>query len=649
MKAIKPMISCLFAVAMSLEASAQTERMYFNVGDDSFKTGVSTNTKDAETNSFTIGKTYGSVYWAMRGKDISGYQYLVLRLKKVEGNTVRMIITDRSNTEYINHVDVSKVNGEQEIIVDLMQPLKSENGKKTLDLTKVSKISFWNYWDDGDGVESATLTIDSMYLEPYGGGSVNINNPIVQTHYTADPAPMVYGDRLYICTGHDEDGATNYTMNDWRLYSTADMVNWTDHGSPMDWSVYKWCSGAAWASQAIERNGKVYWYTSSLSKAYGHHVVGVAVADNPEGPFTAGAKSPLTKQYSDIDPSVFIDNDGQAYLYYGNNCLRYALLNDDMVSLKGGVHEIPLTAEGFGGVKIDGKIVGNDCFEEGPWAFRRGDTYYMVYAAGGVPEHISYSTSSSPTGPWTYRGVIMPNFGGFGSFTNHPGVLDFKGHSYFVYHNGALPGGSGFTRSVCVEEFKYNDDGTFPQIGMTSSGVRPIATLNPYEQTEAETIAWSYGVKTNTDSSLGVYVDSIDGGDYMKVREVEFGTMGATQFKAHIKGVNGGTMTVYADNPKSDALATIQVTANTDWQILSATLSQKLTGKHDLYFVFSGDQTEMMKFNWWQFATDDAAAVASVTTEKHTSIAPMYTLGGIKVDQPQKGINLHDGKAFIAR
>lgn len=647
MKITRLFLLCAFA-ALAPEVTAQTERMYFNVGDTAFKKNGSSNAKDTVNNAFTIGTTYGSVYWTLgaAGKDISGYQSLVVRFKKVEGNTMRLILKDKYNTEYVHNVDVSKIDGEQELIVDLMAPLKNEDGTKTLDLSKVTRITFWNYWDDGDSVYSCKATMDEMFLEPYGG-TTPIANPIVQTCYTSDPAPMVYGDRLYIYTGHDEDGATYYTMNDWRLFSTTDMVNWTDHGSPMDWSVYNWCKGAAWAAQAIERNGKIYWYTSSEHKTLGHHVVGVAVGDTPEGPFTEGRSTSLTSQWGDIDPTVFIDNDGQAYLYYGNNCLRYGLLNDDMVSLKDGVHEVTLNAEGFGGVKKDGKVVGADCFEEGPWFYRRGDIYYMVYAAGGVPEHISYSTAASPTGPWTYRGVIMPSQGG--SFTNHPGVIDYKGHTYMIYHSGMLPGGSGFQRSVCVDEFEYNADGTIPQFNMTRHGVSPVGTLNPYERTEAETIAWSYGVKT-TQSANDIYVTAIDNGDYIKVREVDFGTHGANLFKARLKGVAGGLLSVYVDNPKSEPVAMLTVEANADWDTLSARLSQTITGKHDLYFMFSGTADDMMCFDWWQFAHGDDTAVSTVKRDDVAlAEAAVYTLDGIRRATPQKGLNVVGGNVVLVR
>jgi len=279
------------------------------------------------------------------------------------------------------------------------------------------------------------------------------DNPIVQTIYTSDPAPMVYDGILYVYTGHDEPGSTYYTMYDWRCFSTTDMVNWTDHGAIFDPTQFKWAKpGDAWAAQCIERNGKFYFYVTATHKTLNRPVIGVAVSDSPTGPFVDPLGYPLiANAWGDIDPTVFIDDDGQAYLYWGNPNLWYVKLNEDMISYDKtvGIVKVPLTEEGFG--KRYGDPDRATLYEEGPWLYKRNDTYYLIYAASGIPENIAYSTSDSPTGPWTFRGIIMPTEGR--SFTNHPGVVDYKGKTYFFYHNGALPGGSGFTRSVCVEEF----------------------------------------------------------------------------------------------------------------------------------------------------------------------------------------------------
>ena len=140
-------------------------------------------------------------------------------------------------------------------------------------------------------------------------------NPIIQTNYTADPAPMVYNDKVYLYTTHDEDNSTWFTMNDWRLYTTSDMVNWTDHGAVLSYTDFSWAKGDAWAPQCIERGGKFYMYVPVISRINNRGAIGVAVADSPYGPFYDPLGKPLVQsEWGDIDPTVFIDDDGQAYV-----------------------------------------------------------------------------------------------------------------------------------------------------------------------------------------------------------------------------------------------------------------------------------------------------------------------------------------------
>lgn len=297
-------------------------------------------------------------------------------------------------------------------------------------------------------------------------------NPIITNIYTADPAPMVSGDTLYLYTTHDEDKLINdfYTMVDWYCFSTKDMVNWTDHGKVFSLDDISWADDRAWAPQCIERNGKFYLYCP-VHKKDGGMAIAVGVADRPEGPFKDIGK-PLVDEgdWNDIDPTVFIDDDGQAYLYFGNPELRYVLLNEDMISVKGSVNKIPMTEEAFS----KGSHYTGTSYGEGPWFYKRNGLYYMVFAGfepGEHPnEHLAYSTSKGPTGPWKYGGVLMKSGP---CFTNHPGVVDFKGKSYLFYHTDQLPGGSLFHRSVCVAEFKYNEDGSIDTIEK-SDGVEGI-------------------------------------------------------------------------------------------------------------------------------------------------------------------------------
>jgi len=436
-----------------------------------------------------------------------------------------------------------------------------------------------------------TLSVVAMFPS-----ASRADNPIVQHIYTADPAPLVYNGRVYLYTGHDEDGSTWFTMREWRVWSSADMVNWTDHGSPLSLSTFSWASQDAWAGQAIHRNGKFYWYVPVRSSNGGQHI-GVAVSDSPTGPFTDPLGRPLISN-AEIDPTVFIDDNGQAYLYYGNPNLWYVRLNTDMISYSGTPQRVTLTTQGFG---VRSNTDRPTSYEEGPWFFKRNNLYYMMFAGGPIPEHIAYSTSPSATGPWTYRGVIMPTQGS--SFTNHAGIVDFAGNSYFFYHNGALPGGGGFTRSVAVERFTYNADGTIPTINMTTGGAPQIGTLNPYVQNEAEMMAWGSGVETEASSEGGRNVGFIDNGDYIKVKGVNFGS-GATSFDARVaSATNGGNIELRLDSVTGTLVGTCSVQGTGGWQTWTtrSCAVSGATGIHDLYLRFTGGSGSLFNFNWWKF------------------------------------------------
>ncbi|NYH40968.1 hypothetical protein HNR22_000695 [Micromonospora jinlongensis] len=429
-------------------------------------------------------------------------------------------------------------------------------------------------------------------------GTARADNPIVQHIYTADPAPLVHNGRVYLYTGHDEDGSTYFTMREWRVWSSADMVNWTDHGSPMSLSTFAWADANAWAGQVIARNGKFYWYVPVRQRSNGQMVIGVGVADSPTGPFRDAIGRPLVGN-NEIDPSVFIDDDGQAYLYWGNPGLWYVKLNSDMISYSGSATRITLTTAGFG--TRTGNASRPTLYEEGPWVFKRNGLYYNVFAAECCSEFIAYSTAPGPTGPWTYRGTIMPRQGG--SFTNHAGVIDFNGGSYFFYHNGALPGGGGYTRSVAVEKFSYNSNGTIPTITMSTAGAPQVGTLNPYGRQEAETIAWGSGIETEPSSEGGMNVGWIENGDYVKVKGVAFGG-GATSFTARVaSATSGGRIEVRLDSASGPVVGTCTVGGTGGWQNWATTTCavSGATGTRDLYLRFAGGSGNLFNLNWWQF------------------------------------------------
>ncbi|MBP1676499.1 MAG: glycoside hydrolase family 43 [Bacteroidetes bacterium] len=443
-------------------------------------------------------------------------------------------------------------------------------------------------------------------------GMLSAENPIVQTHFGPDPAPMVYKGTVYAYVGDDIPGTDFYYMTKWRVLSSTDMVNWKDHGSPISLESFSWARDRAWAAQCIERNGKFYWYICAQSTK-NDMAIGVAVADSPTGPFKDALGKPLiiNGSWSNIDPTVFIDDDGQAYLYWGNGSLFYVKLNKDMISYSGDIVTVPLSVESFGGVRGNRSTENpnKDSFVEGPWFYKRNNIYYMMFAGMGKGgETLSYSTSTGATGPWKYQGKIMENQK-LNSFTNHGGIIDYKGNSYLFYHSGLLPGGGSYGRAACVEQFSYNPDGTIPAVTATKEGPNPVGYINPYQRIEAETMAWSEKCSVSQNNKLGVFVSQTRTKGYIKVREVDFGNQSPLSFTASLAaGLDGGILEVRIDSLKGTLLTSVNVPRTGGWETftnISSKLNAPVTGKHDLFLCFNGQNItagrELFNFDWWKF------------------------------------------------
>ena len=293
---------------------------------------------------------------------------------------------------------------------------------------------------------------------------VTFNNPIIKDKYMGDPAALVYKDKVYLYGGHDvaENDYNFYKMKEWLVYSSTDMINWQSHPIPLKVSDFSWATDDAWASQVIERNGKFYWYVAVSHGTIEGKAIGVAVSDSPIGPFKdaigkALITNDMTKQstisWDDIDPSVILDDDGQAYLFWGNSVCHYAKLKENMIELDGPIESISLPQ-----------------FTEAPWIHKHNNWYYLSYAYQ-FPEKIAYSMSKSIKGPWEFKGILNELAGNCN--TNHQSIIDFKGTSYFIYHNGGIqPNGGSFRRSVCIDKLFYNKDGTMKKVIMTSEGIQ---------------------------------------------------------------------------------------------------------------------------------------------------------------------------------
>lgn len=296
-------------------------------------------------------------------------------------------------------------------------------------------------------------------------GCVN-RNPIITHLYTADPSARVFNDTLFLYPSHDLDTATWFSMNDWHVFSTTDLKHWTDHGVALSLDDLSWAKAYAWAPDCEYKNGKYYFYYPT-----DQDYISVAVGDHPAGPFRDPLGKPLISRETPgvkatrdlIDPCIFIDDDGQAYLFFGQNDVNVVLLNEDMISFN------------------DSAIIvkGTDHFFEAVWVHKRNDIYYISYSGLGK---ILYGMSDNPIGPYIYKGEILDTVN---SGTNHHSIVEYKGTWYFFYHNADLAirnikdqaeedNYRFYRRSVCVEYLYYNEDESIKKITPTKTGVKPL-------------------------------------------------------------------------------------------------------------------------------------------------------------------------------
>ncbi|GIM91914.1 family 43 glycosylhydrolase [Paractinoplanes toevensis] len=306
----------------------------------------------------------------------------------------------------------------------------------------------------------------ALAADPYT--FTHAGNPILAdgTYYSADPAPLVAGDQLYIYTGHDEAGPTtnDFQMNEWGAFRTSDVAagTWTHYPSlARPETLFSWATaGRAYAGQVVQGpDGRYYWYlpvSERTSTAADRFAIGLAVADSPTGPWTDYLGGPLisqrvpsTNDIQNIDPTILVSGD-RVFVYWGTfGQLRWLEYQPDMKTPVG----------------TQKAITGLTGFFEAPWIFERNGTYYLAYAGNNAgpasactPANyhacIAYATASAPEGPWTYRGTVLTPVS---STTSHPGIIQFKGQWYLTYHTADAAGGGHFRRSVAIDRVEWDD------------------------------------------------------------------------------------------------------------------------------------------------------------------------------------------------
>ncbi|MET7280481.1 family 43 glycosylhydrolase [Kribbella sp. NPDC005582] len=297
--------------------------------------------------------------------------------------------------------------------------------------------------------------------------------------YNADPNIVRFGDTYYLYV--TTDGVPGWGGKDFYVWKSKNLVDWTRSAKPfltLDGANgnVPWATGNAWAPTIIERDGKYYFYFSGHNPTYNRKTIGVAVADSPEGPFTAQPTAMILNNEAvtsgqAIDPAAFQDPvTGRYYLFWGNGAPVYAELSDDMLAVKPGT------------LKPIGGLTG---FREGAFVNYRQGMYHLTYSIDdtGSPDYrVGYATSTSVDGPWTYRGVILqkdPAQGILG--TGHHSIVQIPGTDdwYIAYHRLGMPGGDGTHRETTIDRLTFAADGTIARVVPTLTSIKPVVPLAP--------------------------------------------------------------------------------------------------------------------------------------------------------------------------
>ena len=307
--------------------------------------------------------------------------------------------------------------------------------------------------------------------------TVVAQNPIIRDQFTADPTARVFNDKVYLYPSHvifPPEGQRQdwFCMEDYHVFSSENLTDWTDHGMIVTQNNVPWVrpnSYSMWAPDCVYRNGKYYFYFPSAPATGMGFAVGVAIADNPEGPFIPEPE-PI-KGINGIDPCVLLASDGNVYIFWGNG--RCAKLKDNMKEL---ADDNPRETVKWGNREME--MVGVHCLKdlpnrqaEGPFAFEYNGNYYLTYPyVRENTEVLAYAMSKNPMGPYEYKGLIMaeqPN----GCWTNHHSIVNYKGQWYLFYHHNYLSPNDDKRRSACIEKLYFNADGTIQEVKQTIRGV----------------------------------------------------------------------------------------------------------------------------------------------------------------------------------
>ncbi len=462
-------------------------------------------------------------------------------------------------------------------------------------------------------------------------------NPVISGQFTADPTARVFNNKVYMYPSHDifpPEGTRQdwFSMEDYHVFSSEDLVNWQDHGVIVTQNKVPWVrpnSYSMWAPDCVYRNGKYYFYFPSAPAKGGGFGVGVAIADNPEGPFIPEPE-PI-KGINGIDPCVLLASDGNAYIFWGAG--RCAKLKDNMKEL---ADDNPKEVVKWGNREME--MVGVNCLKdlpnrqaEGPFAFEYNGNYYLTYPyVRENTEVLAYAMSKNPMGPYEYKGIIMAEHAN-GCWTNHHSIVNYKDQWYLFYHHNAYSPKDDKRRSAQIEKLYFNADGTIQEVKPTLRGVginqaNSRIDVDRYSAA-ANGVELAYLDTTNT--FRGWEVKLPKKGAWLTYNDVDFSNIsGKAYMTANVKADKNTKIVIRENNKSGKVIATLKLQVEPEggnnggtmmrrrsyvgqWHAVTAQLNYIPKGVTNLYISCEGEGASI---DWLQFKTPEKYFTAASAT-----------------------------------
>lgn len=437
--------------------------------------------------------------------------------------------------------------------------------------------------------------IASLFFTAALIGSMQAQNPVIRNQFTADPTARVFNGKLYIYPSHDIPSPVErlkewFCMADYHVFSSENLTEWTDHGIILDQKDVPWVqpdSYSMWAPDCVYKNGTYYFYFPSTPKGEGRRGfnVGVATAKSPTGPFKPEAE-PI-KGIFGIDPCVLIDTDGEAYIYWSGRGISVARLKPNMKELA----TEPVSVKGL-----------PEGFKEGPYAFKRDGHYYLTFPwVRDKTETLAYAMSDSPTGPFTYKGIIMDE-SPTDCWTNHHSITEYNGQWYLFYHHNDYSPHFDKNRSARIDTLAFHADGTIKKVKPTLRGVGNT-DARQLIQPDRYTAICPYGAAIdylNPDNPFEGWQTVLNRPEtWVQYNRVDFGLNPVKQVKARIRTDKGGKILIKTTGEKGIVIAELNCKPAEQWTEVQAAVSQAPQGLQDLIITSTGKHT--VAIDWITF------------------------------------------------